>query len=112
MMASDQLGHAGCTARRPGGGIILGFRIFGRSWCTIRRLIVVFSSRMRQWIMTGVSILAVLHCLVVKNDYLFLFFHKMVGARSSARPPGQIGLRKMWKVYFLPKKCPTYVEMW
>lgn len=42
IMASDQLGHAGCTAQRPGGGIILGSRNSGRSWCVIRRLIVVF----------------------------------------------------------------------
>ena len=112
MMASDQFGHYGCTARRPGGGIVLGFRILGRSLCTIRRLIVVFFSRMQQWIMTGVSILAVLHCLVVKNDYLFRFVHKIVGAWSSARPQGQLKPGKLWKVFFTPGFCATYVDLW
>ena len=112
MMASDQLGLAGCTARHPGGGIILGFQNSGRSWCAICQLIIVFSSRLRQWIMTGVSILVELCCLNVIDEFLFHFVHKMVGARSSACPPGQIGLRKLWKMCFLPKTFPTCMETW
>ena len=36
----------------------------------------------------------------------------MIGGRSSARPPGQIELRKLRKMCFLPKNWSTYVEMW
>ena len=36
----------------------------------------------------------------------------MVGAWNSARPPGRIDLRKLWKIIFLPKNWSTYVEMW
>ena len=61
--------------------------------------------------MTGVSIYSGLRCLEVENNFLFHLIHKMVGAWSSASPAGRIGLRKLWKMVFLPKKRPTYVEM-
>ena len=78
------------------------FRNLVWNCCAIRRLIVVWSSILQQWMTTGVSILAGLHCLIVGNDFLFRFVHKMVGARSSARPPGQIKPGKLWKVFFTP----------
>ena len=62
--------------------------------------------------MPALSIFAGLRCLIVENDFLFRFVHEMVGARSSARHLGRIGLRKLGKVFFLPKNHPTYVEMW
>ena len=36
----------------------------------------------------------------------------MVGAWSSACPPGLIDLRNLWKIIFLPKNWSTHVEMW
>ena len=36
----------------------------------------------------------------------------MVGVWSSALPPEQIDLRKLWKICFLPKNWSTYVEIW
>ena len=111
-MQSDDVSLAGYEAWYSEKGIFMRFQNLGRSWCEIRRLIVVWSLRLQQWMTPGVSILAGLRCLIVENDFLFRFVHKMVGAWSSARPPGQIGLRKLWKICFLPKNCPTYVEMW
>ena len=71
------------------------FRNLEKSWCEIRRLIVDWSSRLQQWMTPSVSILAGLRCWIVENDFFFRFVHKMVGARSSARPPGQLELRKL-----------------
>ena len=72
----------------------------------------VGSPRLQQWTTTGVNILAGLRCLIVENNFLFLFVRQMVGAWSGARPPGQLELRKLGKMCFLPKNRPTYVEMW
>ena len=109
---SDDVSLAGYEAWHSEKGIFMRFPNLERSWCEIRRLIVDWSSRLQQWMTPGVSILAGLRCLPVKNDFLFRFVHEMVGARCSARPPGQLELRKLGKMFFLPKNSPTYVEMW
>ena len=46
-----------------------------------------------------------------EKNVLFRFVHKMVGAWSSARPPGKINLGKLWKVFFIPGFCATYVDL-
>ena len=46
------------------------------------------------------------------KNFLFSFFHELVGAPSSARSLGRIELRKLLKMYFLPKNRPTYVKIW
>ena len=68
--------------------------------------------RLQHWTTNSVHILAGLCPLIVKKDILFCFHQDMVVAWSSARPPGQIDLRKLWKIFFLPKNWSTYVEMW
>ena len=109
---SDDVSLVGYETWYSEKGILMRFRNLGCSWCEIRRLIVVWSLRLQQWMMPGVSILARLRCLIVENNFLFCFIHEMVGARSSARPPGRIELRKLGKLFSLPKNHPTYVEMW
>ena len=79
------------------------FTIFPEDSGRRRQLIVVCS----QWKVIGINILAALHCLNVANGYLFCFAHMLVGAWSSACPPGQIEPGKSWKCvshldFFLP----------
>ena len=56
-MPSYNLSLARYKAWYQAKGILVKFRTLVRIWCAIRRLIVVGSSRLQQWIMPGVSIL-------------------------------------------------------
>ena len=111
LIPSDDLSLAGHKAWYQEKWIFMKFQNLVRSWCAIRRLIVVWSSRLKQWMTPGVSILAGLCCLIVENDLLSRFVHKMVGSRSSARLPVQIKPGKLWKVFFIPGFCATYVDL-
>ena len=84
------------------------FNIFPEDSGRRRRLIVVCS----QWKVISINILAALHCLNVANGFLFRFAHMLVGAWSSACPPGRIGPGKSWKMCFPPGFLSTYVEIW
>ena len=112
VVPSDDVSLVGYDTWYSEKGIFMRFRNLERSWYEIRRLIVDWSSRLQQWMMPGVSIFAGLRCLPVENDFLFRFVHEMVGARSSARPPGEIKPGKLWRIFFPPKHDATYVEIW
>ena len=109
---SDDVSLIGLDTWYSEKGISRRFRNLERSWCRWRRLIVVLSLRLQQWMTPSVSIAAGLRCRTVENDFVLRFVHEMEGARSSARPPGQPELRKLGKMFFLPKNRSTYVEMW
>ena len=111
-MPSDDLSLAGCKAWYQAKGVLVKFRNLVRSWFVIRQLIFVWSSRLQQWMMTGVSILAGLCCLIVENNFSFCFVHEMVGAWSSARPPEKIKPGKLWEGVFTPGSFAAYVDLW
>ena len=68
--------------------------------------------RLQHWTTNGINMLAGLCPLIMKKDLIFCFHHDMVGAWSSARPPGRFDLRNLLKIIFLPKNWSTYVETW
>ena len=72
-----------CTICSSKNGGTCGCTKFPCRWC---RLIVVCTI-----LTTGINILARLRSLIVENDSVFHFDHDMVGAQSSAHPPGQKG---------------------
>lgn len=74
----------------PEGILFYDVQDSGRGWRARRQLVVLGSSRWKQLKELGISILAKFHCLDVKKNLFLCFFHKMVGAGDSARPPGKI----------------------
>ena len=99
LMPSDDVSYARCIAWNPGKWFFLNSKILTGVGAQYTEFVVYYSN-IQQWMMTNGSILAALCCFEMKHGFFPRFVHVMVGARSSAFPPEQIGLKKLWRKFF------------